>query len=317
MFSMDFKIQIGKFRLMLIDKVEITKSVEQLADTAVVTLPGTVFNRTLDIESKISEGDEITIEFGYNGDLKPEFAGYVESISTDDNTIKINCEDEIFKYRKSLKNTEFKNVSVKQILQHINKEIGGFDLNCDYDFQYEKFTIYNADAFDVLKKIQEETKSNVYLKGKTLHIHPQYSQIGNKVIYDFAVNIEKSDLKYKDVKKRKVLVEVEGKKVSGEVVKETVGVTGGDKINIKMDGVSDRATLKRIAENQLAIKSYTGYEGSITGWLIPYCEPTDKAEIRDKDYEIKNGDYYVVSVQTSFSESGGSRKIGIGKKISK
>ena len=84
---------------------------------------------------------------------------------------------------------------------------------------------------------------------------------------------------------------------------------------MKIPGVSDRATLERRADEELKIRSYTGYEGSITGWPVPYVEPAWVAEIRDADYEYKTGKYYVVAVETSFSSAGGKRKVTLGKKI--
>lgn len=318
MYTMDFDITIGQFRLTMLESISVKRSVENLADTATITLPATVYNKALEIEDKINEGDPVVIKFGYNAeihDLPIEFEGYVESISTDDGSIKINCEDEIYKFRKDLKDKVLANVSLKELLQHVIHELGGFELSCDYDFKYDKFTIYNATGFDVLKKVQEETKANIYLKGKTLHVHPQYAETGKKVIYDFAVNIEKSDLKYKDARKRKFVAIIEGTDASGKTIKVTKGTPGGDKFTFRIPGVSDRATLEKRAEEELKIRSYTGYEGSITGWLIPRVEPTDQVEIRDADYEYKKGIYYVVSVETTFSEQGGSRKVTIGKNI--
>jgi len=318
MLIMDFDIIIGNYRLQMLESVVIKKSVESLADTAVITIPGTMNNKSLYIEDKINMGDPVTISFGYDAHRAPlscEFLGYVETISTDDGFIKINCEDEMYNLRKDLKDTAFQNTTLKAILKHILNEIGGFDFICDYDLKYDKFTIYNATAFDVLKKLQEDTGANVYLKGTTLHLHPQYSEIADKVTYDFSVNIEKSDLKYKDASKRKFQVIVEGTNSKGKTVKVIKGTPGGDKITLKRPGISDQASLKKIAEDQLNISSYTGYEGSITGWLTPEVLPTFQVEIRDKDYEYKTGIYYVVSVETNFSKAGGSRKVTIGKKI--
>lgn len=318
MFAMDFDITIGFFRLTTLESVVVTCSVENLADTATITLPGAAYNRALEIESKIKEGDAVRIRFGYDAHLQElpvEFEGYVESIATDDGSIKINCEDEIYKFRKDLKDVVLSSVSVKQLLKHVIKELGGFELSCDYDFKYDKFTIYEATGFDVLKKVQEETRANIYLKGKTLHVHPQYAEIGKEVICDFAVNIEKSELKYKDARKRKFIATVEGTDAKGKTVKVTKGTPGGDKFTLKLPGVSDRATLERRAEEELNIRAYSGYEGSFTGWLLPRIEPTDVVELRDADYEYKTGKYYVVAVATTFAAGGGSRKVTIGKKI--
>lgn len=318
MYAMDFDITIGKFRLTMLERAVVTASVENLADTAVLTLPGAAYNRALEIESKVKEGDAVCIRFGYDSHLRElpvEFEGYVESISTDDGSIKINCEDEIYKFRKDLKNTVLSNISVKELLQHVVGELGGFTLSCDYEFKYDKFTIYEATGFDVLKKIQEETRANIYLRGKTLHVHPQYAEIGRKVIYDFATNIEKSALKYKDGKRRKFIATIEGTDASGKTVKVTKGTPGGDKFTLKLPGVSDRATLEQRAEEELKIRAYSGYEGDFTGWLIPRVEPTDVVELRDADYEYKNGTYYVVTVVSTYDSAGGSRKVTIGKKI--
>lgn len=315
---MDFDITIGSFRLTTLESVVVTCSVENLADTATIALPGAAYNRALEIESKIAEGDPVHIRFGYDAhlqDLPVEFEGYVESIATDDGSIRINCEDEIYRFRKDLKNAVLSSVSVEELLRHVIRELGGFELSCDYDFKYDKFTIYEATGFDVLKKVQEETRANIYLKGKTLHVHPQYAETGKHVICDFAVNIEKSDLKYKDARKRKFIATIEGTDAHGKTVKITKGTPGGDKFTLKLPGVSDRATLERRADEELKIRAYSGYEGSFTGWLLPHIAPADIVELRDEDYEYKTGQYYVVSVVTTFAAEGGSRKVTIGKKI--
>lgn len=316
---MGFHITIGTYQLAMVDSIAVKLSVESLADTAIITLPAAVFNKALEIEDKIKEGDAVRIRFGYNAEntseLPVEFEGYVESIATDAGSIKINCEDELYNFRKDLQDKVLTNVTIEQLMQHVCQELDGFEVKCDYDFKYDKFTIYNATGFDVLKKIQEETRANIYLKGKVLHIHPQYAEIGKTVIYDFAVNIEKSELKYMDARKRKFICTIEGTDAAGKTVKVTKGTPGGDKFTLKIPGVSDKATLERRAEEELKIKAYSGYEGSITGWLIPRVEPTDLAEIRDADYEYKKGKYYVVAVESTFSESGGKRKVILGKKV--
>lgn len=315
---MDFDITLGKFRLTALEKATVKRSVENLADTAVITLPGAENNKALEVENKLAEGDPVVVKFGYDADLQDlpvEFEGYIESIATDDGSIRINCEDEIYSFRKDLKDTVLSNVTVKALLEHVIKELGGFTLSCDYDFKYDKFTIYQATGYDVLKKVQEDTRANIYLKGKTLHVHPQYAEIGKKVFYDFGVNIEKSALKYKDAKKRKFLAIVEGTDAAGKTVKATKGTPGGDKFTIKIPGVSDKATLEARADEELKIRAYTGYEGNFTAWLIPRTEPTDIVVLRDDDYEYKTGSYYTVAVESTFEASGGSRKVTIGKKL--
>lgn len=317
MYKMSWDIKIGGYRLKMVEKVSIKRSVELLADTATVTLPATVFNKTISIEDKIKVGDAVEIELGYNDDLKTEFKGYLKSIKTDGGSLTLELEDDIYLFRKSVKDEEMKDASVKKILENICSQVGGFSVSCDYDFSYDKFVINNATGYDVLKKIQDEASPNIYLKDKVLHVHPQYAEIFGEARYDFSKNIERegTDLKYKSEDERKFLIVVEGTDETGATVSVEKGVTGGDKMTLKLPGVSSRSSLEQKAQSVLEQKVYTGYEGSFQTWLVPYVDAGYKVAITDPDYEIKNGTYYVISVETTFSKDGGVRKVTLGKRV--
>lgn len=300
----------------MIESVEIVHSVELLSDTATITLPSAAFNKAFEINDKIKRGDAIKIELGYDDKLVTEFEGFLEQEpNTDNGSLILRCEDGLFQYRKSLDNIVLKNCSVSDVLNYVNKAIGGFTLKCDYDFKYDKFVINNATGYDVLKKIQEEAKPNIYLKGNVLHVHPQYSEIFGKANYDFSKNIETADLKYKNAEDRKYMVTVESKGPDGKMIKEEYGTTGGDKLHLNVSGITDRASLKKIATEALQSKTYTGYEGTFTGWLVPYCDAGYQVKIVDQDYEYKTGTYYVLEVKTNFAKDGGMRTVKIGKKL--
>ena len=318
MYRMSWNIMIGGFRLKMVEKVSIKRSVELLSDTATITLPGTVFNKAINIEDKIKVGDDVEIKLGYNDNLKEEFKGYLKAIKTDGGSLTLELEDDIYLFRKSVKDEEMKNASVKSILENICSQVGGFSVSCDYDFSYDKFVINNATGYDVLKKIQDEASPNIYLKDKVLHVHPQYAEIFGEARYDFSRNIERdgTDLKYKSEDERKLLVVVEGTDETGATVSVEKGTTGGDKMTLKLPGVSSKSSLEQKAQSVLDQKVYTGYEGSFQSWLIPYVDAGYKVSITDPDYEIKDGTYYVISVETTFSKDGGVRKITLGKKIS-
>ncbi len=317
MYRMSWNIKIGGYRLKMVEKVSIKRSVELLADTATVTLPATVFNKTISIEDKIKVGDAVEIELGYNDDLKTEFKGYLKSIKTDGGSLTLELEDDIYLFRKSVKDEEMKDASVKKILENICSQVGGFSVSCDYDFSYDKFVINNATGYDVLKKIQDEASPNIYLKDKVLHVHPQYAEIFGEARYDFGKNIERegTDLKYKSEDERKFLIVVEGTDETGATVSVEKGTTGGDKMTLKLPGVSSKSSLEQKAQSVLEQKVYTGYEGSFQTWLVPYVDAGYKVAITDPDYEIKNGTYYVISVETTFSKDGGVRKVTLGKRI--
>ncbi len=163
------------YELRTVAEIEIESSVDNLADMATVVLPEAVMNRVLNLERKVKRGSEVVIRLGYNGQLRDEFHGYVVSVPTNDSSLKISCEDGLFLFRKDVKDKEYKPTTVKKLVQDIINQIDkSFKLVCDYDIAYEKFTVHDATGYDVLRKLQEETKANIYfLTGKKeLHIHP-------------------------------------------------------------------------------------------------------------------------------------------------
>lgn len=313
---MAWEIYIGKFRLGLLDSVKIHRSVDLLADTAEVRLPATVLNKMLDIESLIRRGDQVRIVLGYDDVMTEEFSGFLQEISVNGGNITLNCEDALFLLRKPVGDIELKNTTLKSLLEHIVRETGiGASVNCSYEFNYEKFVISRASGYDILKKVQEETKANIYMKGSVLHVHPAYEELFGRVVYDFSQNVEKDNLTYKRADERKFEVEVEGMTKGGQSVKVLSGTTGGDRRSVKVYGVTDPVLLKKRGEEELKYMVFDGYEGDFTTWLLPYCDAGYSAELRDKEYPHKDGKYYVTAVTTEFSQNGGIRKVQLGRKL--
>ena len=315
-YYMDYNITIGEYRLQTLKAVSIKRSVEQLSDTATITLPGTLINDTMEIEDKIKTGDKVTIQLGYNGNLQTEFKGYLKTIKTDNTDITLECEDELYLWNVSLKDKLYNNITLQSLLKEITLQINpNYTIDCDYTFTYSKFTIYGATAIDVLKKIQDETKANIYFKENTLHIHPQYSEgswSSNTVKYNMAQNVVSADLKYIKKQDQKIKVEISCRDAKGE--QQTIPYGEGEKIIKRTINNTDKASLNEIAKNEYNLWCYDGYEGSLTGWLIPYCQPTDKVEIIDNTKQYKNGTYYVIATDVEFSANGARRKVTIGRK---
>lgn len=320
MYTMAFKVRVGNYWLGMIDKIEVKTSVEVLSNTAIITLPGAEYNEMLDVESKIKRGDVVLITFGYteeHGDNLPEeFFGYVQRIGTDDGNITIECEDELFMFRKPMENQVLQKVSLEALLKKVVDAVGGsIEVKCTYSWNYEKFVINNATALDVLKKVQEECGADIYYDNGVLHVHSPYEKIGKERKYDFAYNIEESDLTYRTAKDKKVEVTVKATLPDGKIKEIKVGATGGDKIEV-ICPTHDEQSMKQRGETEVLKHSFDGYEGSITTWLIPFCKAGDTATLHDDDYPSKDGTYFVTAVTTTFDKSGGKRNIDLGMKLS-
>lgn len=307
-----------EFKLGILAECEITKSVENLVDTATIILPEAYLNNVFNLEQKIKNGSEVQIYLGYANNLVKEFTGFIRQINTNNSTLKIECEDALFLFRKHIKDKQFIKVKVSEIANYLVNELGlGYNVMCDNEIVFEKFVILKSTAYDVLKKLKEDTGSNIYFdtQKKTLHIHPPFVERNGEVIYDLHKNVEKSSLEYKLAEESSIEVTIESTDKNGEIKSFTAGIPGGKKITKKVPAV-DTESMKIIAENEYNNHIRDMYEGSLTGWLIPYVEPTYTAEILDKDYPYKNGKYYVKAVKTNFSKSGGVRTITPGIKLS-
>jgi len=271
-----FKTEGVTYSLQTVASVDIECSVDNLSDTAIITLPEAVMNQVLNIGNEVKRGSEVIIKSGYDKKLETEFVGYVQDIVTNDSSLKIMCEDALFQFRKGVKDVELKPTSLPKIAQLLIDQIdSSFILKCDYDITYEKFVIHQATGYNVLKKLAEETKANIYFntEKKELHVHPPYIEQGGEVIYSLQRNVENSSLEFKKAIDRKVEVTVEKTNLAGKIESYTTGTTGGEKITLKVGSVSN-ADLKKIADAELIRRSADMYEGSIDTWAIPFVQPT-------------------------------------------
>jgi len=312
-----FKNNDNSYRLAVIEKIEIKESVESLADTATITLPESAWNDVLKLENKIKRGTQIIVQLGYDRKLETEFVGYVQKI-TNDGSLIIHCEDALFLFRKSVPDIVLKPTTVKKIAEYLIKHVDrSFTLKCDYDIPYEKFTIHQATGYDVLKKLQDEIKGNIYFDTETkiLHIHPPFVEKGGEAVYSMHLNVENSSLEYKESIDKQIEVTVESVDINGKVRSVTVGNTGGDKVTIKIGHPMSEDAMKKVAESALLKRNFNGYEGSFDTWLVPFVKPSYSILLSDRDYLYKKGNYYVVSVDTTFDENGGKRTITPGIKL--
>lgn len=323
MFVMTHDIKIDGKIIPLITAVSVKMDVTQLANTATVELPATAFKRRLAQVADIRRGQRVEIRLGYDDRNELEFSGYVNRRTDKDGGMVVECEDAMFLFRQTqMANQEFVNPTMKSLLGKVAQAVGGIKVDTKLDYSYEKFVFQNASAFDVLKKIQEETKAHIYLTtDNVLHVEPQYLEKASRTVrYSFQQNICRDglNLTWKDTTENPLIVEVEGTgKVNGKVTKVTVtsGKAGGDRIKEKIRGIVDKKTLQSIADDMLASRNHTGFEGSFDAWLRPFVTAGDFVELIDDEDGTRNGKYYVKSVETTFDSGGGKRKINLGHRV--
>ena len=317
MYKLTWHIKIAGYRLQTLKSVVISSSVLNLADTAVIALPCKHMNQWKQVEGDIHVGDDVCIQLGYDDALETEFNGYLKSIKRDNNSLVLECIDALYLMDNTLSDMEYKSVGLKVLLQNIVAQIDPeMSVDCDYDFTYEKMVVFKNTAFDVLKKIHEDTKANIYFEGKTLHVHPVYQQLsGDKCcVFDMRKNVQSSNLKWVDKNDKKVQVEVKYINPDGKIDKREYGVSGGRTVSRYVKS-SNEGDLMRAAENEYNLWNYSGYEGDFTGWLVPRVKAGGSVRLIDKDRN-ENGTYYVTGVEVEFGQSGAKRKVSLGRRLS-
>ena len=170
---------------------------------------------------------------------------------------------------------------------------------------------------DVLRKVQSETKANIYLRGKTLHVHPQYAQIGEKVILRLRREHRSPTSSTGTPRSGSFWLSSREPMPKARRSVSNAVTTGGDKFTLKLPGVSDRKSLEQRADEELKVRAYTGYEGSFTGWLRTLC----RADMAGRDprhgVRIQERKLLRVGRRNDFCDKGASRVVTIGKRIEK
>jgi len=324
MFSLDYEIEIGAYKLKGVESVKIETSQDLLSDFCQITIPGMIRGIPYKVEDKIKRGDQVTVKLGYDNGLKTEFKGYLKAIYPE-NHMKLECEDSVYLFRRKVASKVLTNVSVKKILEYVLSQVNPqiatpftlvTSLSAD-SFKWEKFTIHNATGFEVLDKLRQESGLMIYARDSTLQVHLAFTEnAGVNVTYDFEKNIEDTnELKYVKAQDIKTKVVVVGRTKKGAKLEGEAGESGGDVRTIQRPTISDKSTLENIAKEELKKLSYDGYKGEIISWLTPYCTTGYAAKVIDKDYPERAGKYYVMGTKIEFSQNGGIRTVSLGFKL--
>ena len=326
LYVLSHSITIGQNRLRAVESVEIESSQSFLADKCIIKIPSQVYGRAYNLEGKIKRGDKVEVKLGYGTDLKTEFRGYVKHLRPN-SPFEIECEDALYLTRKPITNKVFKATTAPKIAQYvvdeINKQVAATDtlklVTSLSGFEFTKFAIHQANGWEVLDKLRQETGLAIFMRGNDLHLHLQYTYKpeNGDVTYDLTRNVrDTSNLEYQSAQDTRIFVKVIGRDEKGKRVEAEAGEKGGDVRIIQRPTVGSVQSLKAIAEQTRKGLIYTGFKGSVHGWLLPYCEVGYTAKIRDPDYSERSGSYYVSSQRIMFSASqGGVRMVQLGQKI--
>jgi len=327
---MSFKLQclitIGTLEIRggINDASKIKRGVKEIVDTALLKIPavgrinknGTLPLTSIETSKLWTEGDKVTIQLGYNGDLRTEFKGFVRRV-TASVPVEIQCEGYAWQLRRVRLLKSYKSVTLKAFLKDL---IAGTDITLSPyipDMVLSNLTINHANALKTLEYLKEKIHLAVYFQFDVLYVGLEEGVPGNLVKFRLGWNCVRDDnLKYRLAADTQVLVRLVAGKGSGK--KQTIaeaGDAGGSLYQENTANIIDTATLQKIANDILQRQKYTGYEGYISGLLQPFCQPCDTAGIIDKMYDVMGGNCFVEATEVDFTMHGATRKTYVSRSL--
>lgn len=322
MFILAAKIEIGDFVFNSVHEVEITKSVLELVDTAIIKMP-TKFkirknNEQKYIEEVIKAGDPVKITLGYEGKYEGvEFVGFVKKVNPKI-PIEIHCEDAMWLLRRKNISKSWKKTTLKEVLNEI---VSGTEIKLSKripDVALESWIIRSKNGTQALQDIKETMAMTVFLEDDgTLYCGlQQATNVGQRVRYDLNYNLVENNLEFKtaDEKKIKVIYSWTDKKTNKKKT-YTAGDDGGEERRFNLNSVADEKVMQSMADKVLKEAKYDGFEGDITTFLIPYITRGMAMELIDADHKNREGNYFTKTVVTTFGMSGARRKAIPGNKL--
>lgn len=316
--EMTYEIKIGQRTLKGISKVLIESSVESLSDIASIELPAYINNQAYDIEDKVKRGMAVEIKLGYNGKNNTEFKGFVRSISVNTPCV-IECEDEIFSFRKAVRSEVFIKKSVSDILKAIGSQVGVPVVSKVNDLVYDKFVIQDATGYEVLQKIQEQFRIMIYMYEGKLYANYMFMERNGVEYLNFQKNVKASSLKFVREEDTKVRVNIRGVGADNKATKLVqVGQSGGEVVNLpERLNVTDEKALQNIANEELKRLSYTGFRGSLTTWGAVKIGAAWVVNVKDEDYPGRDGFYFVKGMKVIFGkDTGFERELNLAERLS-
>ncbi len=328
MFVLGSKITISDKSFKGVNGLNISKSVLEMKNTAVIKIPtsaalnqsGKRLTGSVQTAHQFKVGEKVSIDLAYNDDYQNEFRGFVTRINLT-SPVEIECEGYSYQLRKK-KNIvkSWKTTTLIEVLKEVVKDTDVKLHDKIPDIPLKNLVINKASGTQVIEYLKELLKGTLTacFFDDVLYVGLVYADVTEQTVkYRLGWNtIADTDLKYREAKDEEVNIEFQIREPDGKQKTFASGKAGGVTRRETLSAVTDSKHMEDIAKAKLLQESYDGYEGSISVFLQPYVQPGYRAEITDKRYEERGGNYFVVGVSTDYGQGGAHRKVELGIKLS-
>ncbi|QKG57009.1 hypothetical protein GKZ68_10445 [Hymenobacter sp. BRD128] len=341
MFTLSCLLTIGSLpALNFCHEISIESAWAKFTDTAVITLPRKVkVVGSGQLPDLISVGDAVTIQYGYDGQLRTEFTGYVSELKPG-TPFQVKCEDQMWALKRlALPSKSWRSVTLHELLVYIRDQSGlSFDIRELGGLTVGKYQINQATGAQVFDDLKKRFGLNCFFRqGVLVAGQPYDAATATTHRYGFRQNIIDSDLAYTQATDvalhfratstdpstgKKIQVDASGvvktKKAKGDttalVTALSAGLAKGElRTLIGPPGLTASQLLAWV-QQEAARLQFDGYRGGLTSFGVPLAEHGDIATISDPDYPERAGAYYIDAVTKTFGVNGSRRKLKLGPK---
>lgn len=321
MFVLSADIQIAGKKFTRVNSVKIESSAKVLEDMATIIIPATArmersgeFISEVETAKQFNVGDDVVINLGYNGDLKEEFRGYVSRIKPG-TPLEIECVDAVWLLRRKNCKGSFKNTTLKKLLEFIVSGTGIVLKGDIPGIQFKTYYLKNVTAASAVQELKDRYGLTLYMSGKDLRVGLTSFTDKKVVKYGLGENVIENDLEWMNEDDTRIKVKAIHIKKDNTKVEKEYGDDDGELRTVYFYDLDSSADLQKMALAEASKYKFTGYQGGLTSFLIPFVQVGNVAKIQDQQFGERAGDYLVDKVTTTYGTAGARRKIEIGIKV--
>ncbi len=286
-----------------------------------------------------AKGDKVTIKLGWNGAEEVEFEGFVRRVGRG-MPVVVECEGHSYEMRNNVSVTGvLKRTTVKELLEiavgrkdakqkYLAKPLTGITVDCRVDIPLVDVRMpVGSNGVQICDFIKELTGNNVtifFIKPNVLYCGlPFTAYAGGKEEFGTGAagyrpgwNCIRDNALRERIVDEPIQIIYGGKyATTNTVYTETKLKYATRKMTAMLNNIPRVKSLQQLADEAEARENYTGYEGTITAFLLPRCQPGYKATIVNKLYPEMNGDYMATATEVRFGVSGARRRVTIGARV--
>ena len=320
-FYMNCQCRIGtKVISEYIESITVTKSWDDLSDSAVVRIPKRLVQEGA-VDFKVGDAVSITMGYELKGKAKYYIRKVFEGVVTRINPsipVEITCEDKAYWLKRINLVKSFKETSIKQIVDYIKTETNKIKpQSITYIGQLpsvniDKFRIDNENGAQVLARLRKYGVVSYFREGRLYVGFPYQDDVGD-ISFNLSNNVVSHQLEYQNADDLNVRLIVTSKQPDNKEIRAEAGDKDGNVERVKIEHVSDQAALQEIADQRIKNMKAEGYKGHLTAFFMPYAVPMMTAEIIDPDYD-RSSKHIVDKVVTTFGQ-GIRQRVHLGIKV--